>query len=145
MRTGTEADERADKRYRASSKGKTARAHQEVRYRERPNGKAVRNAAGKRYYERVKLEVFTHYCSGEPHCQCPGCRTVFLGFLQTDHILGNGCEHFNLKGKRMGGLLLWQWLKKNNYPPGFQILCANCNSPGGKGRKEQCPMSGQIH
>ena len=26
-----------------------------------------------------------------------------------------------------GGSLMYSWLIKNNFPPGFQLLCMNCN------------------
>jgi hypothetical protein len=32
---------------------------------------------------------------------------------------------------------LHRWLKNSGYPPGFQVLCFNCNFA--KHRKGQCP------
>lgn len=91
-----------------------------------------------------RLAVLTHYCGGIPHCQCPGCRTTFLGFLQLDHIKGDGAKHLAPNGKyRLLGGALHRWLQKNNYPEGFQVLCANCNFA--KRQAPACPCSGIDH
>jgi len=37
----------------------------------------------------------------------------------------------------IGGNGLPYWLKKNNFPPGFQVLCANCNFA--KRNSRYCP------
>lgn len=37
----------------------------------------------------------------------------------------------------VAGSRFYVWLKKNNYPPGFQILCYNCNCA--KGHFGYCP------
>ncbi len=44
-----------------------------------------------------------------------------LNLLHTD-IENNGAEH-----RKEIGTSLYKWLKKNGFPPGFQVLCANCN------------------
>ncbi len=36
-----------------------------------------------------------------------------------------------------GGSVLYSWLKKQGYPPGFQVLCHNCNLA--KGYYGACP------
>lgn len=56
----------------------------------------------------------------------PGC--VICGFddfraLQIDHIDGGGSKHY----KELGGKDLYVWLRQQEYPHGFQVLCANCN------------------
>jgi hypothetical protein len=53
-------------------------------------------------------------------CQCCGESTK--EFLCIDHINGGGNKHKQItKGS------LYRWLKKNNFPEGFQTLCHNCN------------------
>jgi hypothetical protein len=98
----------------------------------------------------LRIRVMTHYCGGPPFCQCLGCRTTYIGFLQMDHVAGDGATHtytgkFSGKTIKYTGTALLKWIEKNNYPEGFQVLCANCNGPGGKGVKKQCPMHGQLH
>ena len=96
-----------------------------------------------RKYATAKLDVLTRYCGGIPHCQCPRCPTTFLGFLQIDHVEGNGHTHLNPNGNRLKGFELLSWLQRHDYPTGFQVLCANCNT--NKGRKESCGAKGLQH
>lgn len=62
------------------------------------------------------------YSTGpEPSCSC--CGEGVLTFLALDHIDGGGGRH----RRETGGGGFYLWLKKNGYPPGFRILCHNCN------------------
>lgn len=94
----------------------------------------------KRAYDKVRLEVLTHYSNGTPKCAC--CKEQGIYFLTIDHTVGNGAAHRREIGMAqgdanqvkkenqkvsMGGNGFVYWLKKNNYPEGYQILCANCN------------------
>lgn len=56
-------------------------------------------------------------------CKC--CGETGFEFLTIDHIDGRGAEH----RKEIGGTSrnICAWLKRNGFPPGFQILCYNCN------------------
>lgn len=71
--------------------------------------------------DKLKLEVMTHYCKGSPKCKC-GYNDIRA--LTIDHVDGDGAEHRREIGG--GGIKLYVWLKNNNYPDGFQILCMNC-------------------
>jgi len=95
------------------------------------------------YSQNLRVEVFTHYCGGTPHCQCPGCKVTFIEFLQLDHIEGNGAAHRKANNLGTGGARLWRWVRDNGYPPGFQVLCRNCN--GAKFNRLTCPLAGQQH
>ena len=84
----------------------------------------------KRAYDKMRLECLTHYCKGKkPFCQCCGEDEIL--FLHLDHINGDGVAHRKQMEKEQGyisgGNNLPYWLKKNKYPKGFQVLCANCN------------------
>lgn len=94
---------------------------------------------------KLRLEVLTHYSKGRLRCGCPGCRTVFVGFLQIDHVKGDGHKHLGKNGRRITSSGLMQYLKKNNFPSGYQVLCGNCNGPGGKNTGKRCPMHGKVH
>lgn len=72
------------------------------------------------YNMRLRIEAFNAY--GGPTCKCGETR---LGALTIDHISQNGALHRKEIGR--GGDKLCRWLKKNNYPPGFAVLCMNCN------------------
>lgn len=82
--------------------------------------------------QRLKREAFTAY--GGARCVC--CGEKHLEFLSIDHIDGNGNTHrkalaaeFGWKADSRGvcGSTFYLWLKKNKYPPGFRVLCMNCN------------------
>jgi hypothetical protein len=68
--------------------------------------------------DNLKLEVFNYYCDNDIKCQ--GCGEKELCILTVDHINGGGCKHTReIKN-------LYPWIKRNNYPEGFQIFCWNC-------------------
>lgn len=96
----------------------------------------------KKYSLKIKLKVIKYYCGDTPHCQCPGCHTVDVCFLQADHKNGDGhlCKE---KGRKLSSTELWLWVIKNNYPSTFQVLCANCNFA--KRRNKVCPRAGAKH
>lgn len=81
----------------------------------------------KKRQRAIKLETFYHYCEGVPHCQCPGCEEKHIEFLTIDHINGGGKQHRKEIGIQ-GGKEFCVWLKRNEYPSGFRVLCFNCNS-----------------
>jgi len=66
-------------------------------------------------------------------CKC--CGETRREFLTIDHIDGNGRKHRREIGVR--GSDFYGWLKQNNYPKGFQVLCFNCNC--GKGTYSVSP------
>lgn len=76
---------------------------------------------------QLRNEVFAAY--GGPKCNCPSCEVTEPKFLQIDHINNDGAQHRREIG---GGSHLYRWLKRNNFPPGFQVMCANCNYAKGK-------------
>ena len=78
---------------------------------------------------RLKSKVFGHYSKEEIKCQNPNCAVPGgmrdIRALTIDHLYNNGTQH----RKKIGGLTgmrFYYWLKRNNYPEGFQILCMNC-------------------
>lgn len=72
-----------------------------------------------------------HYCGGqEPHCQCVGCTETHIEFLTIDHVKGDGAAHRKETGLRTGSDT-YAWLRRNNFPAGFRVLCFNCNASEG--------------
>jgi len=91
----------------------------EYRINNRPHLKVIRL----QWKDTLKREVMAHY-SGGPVPECKRCHYLDLRALTIDHIEGNGSAHRReLKG---GGVRMYQWLKANNYPLGFQVLFMNC-------------------
>ena len=89
--------------------------------------------------QKMKDEVFKHY--GGYKCVCCG-ETEPL-FLTMDHINGGGRKHRRLVTNGKGGVHFYKWLKKNNYPNEYQILCFNCNS-GRYRNKGICPHKAML-
>lgn len=83
---------------------------------------------GLQYWHSLRREVINAY--GGMKCAC--CGETEEQFLSIDHINNDGADHRRkLTGKTgkvvgiTGGMYLW--IKRNNYPPTFQVLCMNCN------------------
>ncbi len=73
--------------------------------------------------ERLKREVMEAYGG----CKCSHCPETDLRFLEIDHIDGGGRKHLR-EEIGSGGHNFYQWLKRNNYPNGFRVLCRTCNN-----------------
>lgn len=84
----------------------------------------------KDYRIRIRLQALIHYSGDPPKCVC--CSETEIKFLTIDHIHGKGKEH-----RKLVGVNFYHWLKKNNYPEGYQVLCWNCNLA--KALYEICP------
>lgn len=97
--------------------GKFRAAHPE--YREKERQRQI----------RYRFELLSHYSGGAPECAC--CQESQIEFLSIDHIEGGGRQH------RKEVKNLYSWLRRNNYPSGFQVLCHNCNFA--KGKYGGCP------
>lgn len=80
---------------------------------------------------KFKIEVFSHY--GQV-CNC--CGESNIHFLTIDHVGGGGNAH-RRTNKIWSGTSTYIWLRKNNYPTGFQVLCFNCNMA--KRTSDVCP------
>lgn len=108
-------------------------------------------AAAKIYYQKNKSEyrkwqkerrsklrqnILVAY--GGPLCKC--CGETMEEFLSIDHIAGNGNKHrrsIRPSGRNQASANFYEWLKKEKFPPGFQVLCIQCNFA--KGKYGSCP------
>ena len=96
-----------------------ARKYSLEKYRK---NKDVLNEKRRLREEKNKATVFNAY--GGYICAC--CGETERVFLTIDHINGGGTAH--RKKVKGGGKTTYRWIRKNNYPKGFQVLCFNCNS-----------------
>lgn len=74
--------------------------------------------------EKIRKEILSYYSNDKLECAC--CGEDEYEFLSIDHINNDGAEHrreINVKG----GMDMYMWIKKNEFPNIFQILCHNCN------------------
>jgi hypothetical protein len=97
-----------------------------------------------------RLKVLQHYSkllsnSNIPCCNCCG-ENSHVDFLAVDHIRGKKQMDSEPELVKLGysskieGKMILQWIVKNNFPEGFQILCSNCNfAKGIKRNNNQCP------
>jgi predicted nucleic acid-binding Zn ribbon protein len=85
---------------------------------------------------KVRLECLIYYGGNPPKCSC--CREEIIEFLTIDHVNGGGNEERKKLGIKGGGFPFYLWLKKNNFPKGYQVLCMNCNW-GRRMNNEVCP------
>jgi septum formation topological specificity factor MinE len=92
------------------------------------------------YRAQERLLALQAYGGPNPKCSCPGCSENRIEFLSIDHINGDGAKHREkliLAQKRTkthtknyrspGGGVFFRWLRQNNYPSGYRVLCFNCN------------------
>lgn len=79
---------------------------------------------------RLNTKIKTFEAYGGAFCKC--CGESGISFLTIDHIDGKGAEHrrelYGANAKKATGMHMYSWLKKNQYPEGFQVLCFNCNA-----------------
>ena len=90
---------------------------------ERQRARGRKSAAKRR--KRWRDNALAHY---GPDCRC--CGESERSFLELDHIDGGGNAHrleINKGKHNKGSTPTMHWLEMNGYPPGFQVLCANCN------------------
>ncbi len=71
--------------------------------------------------DKLRLEVFENY--GGCKCQC--CGEGRIEFLSLDHIKGRGAGAAQKKKLSMHSL--YSFLRKRGFPPGYRVLCMNCN------------------
>lgn len=73
--------------------------------------------------DKQRIAVLKHYSGGTMSC----CQCGFsdIRALCLDHSNGGGTEH---RRKLGNGINVWLWLARHGFPPGYRILCANCNT-----------------
>ena|SRR3990167_10532908 len=75
------------------------------------------------YNHNLRAQVLSHYGKGK--CACVRCGFDDIRALSIDHINNNGSKHLKEISKSYG-TSLYLWLRRNNFPLGFQTLCMNC-------------------
>lgn len=88
--------------------------------------------------EKTKEDVFAAY--GGQKCSCPcNCDVTEREYLTIDHI---GGRKIHGHAKSFTGHQFYRWLKRNNFPPGFRVLCMNCNFA--LGHAGYCPRARKL-
>ena len=93
------------------------------RYNKRYTTRYYNKERNRQDHLKLKLLVLSKYGTV---CQC--CGEDQYQFLSIDHIDGNGAEHRRqIFGNPRGGGGWYRWLRRNGFPPGYRVLCLNCN------------------
>ena len=96
-------------------------------------------------HKRITIDVLSHYSEGQPKCAC--CGESQIEFLTIDHINGHTENDVRTKFisksqpyyRFIAGYKLYRWLRQNNYPKGYQVLCYNCNCGKNRTKDKVCP------
>ena len=134
-------------------------------YYQRPEVKAKRKAykesseykaERKKRIDEKRLKILQHYSkrlskSDIPCCRCCGLKS-HIEFLAIDHIAGKKQMDSERELLKLGyssskrGQVLRNWIIKNNFPKGFQVLCHNCNyAKGIEKNNNKCPHQNLIN
>jgi len=70
-----------------------------------------------------RYQVLSYYSNGIPSCKWCGNQNFVV--LNLDHINNDGGEH--RRKDKSADKNLAGWLRRHEYPSGFQVLCCNCN------------------
>ena len=98
--------------------------------------------ANRKYRQGLRIDALKAY--GGLRCAC--CGETEYAFLTLDHIENNGAaERRKIAGRReSAGTHTYKWLKARGYPPGYQVLCMNCNF-GKRMNGGVCPHLGRCN
>lgn len=99
---------------------------------------ACETAYNSAYRARVMGEMFDAY-GGKCAC-CGNARRIVL---ELDHVDNNGAEDRRAI-RRTGGFPMAARLRKEGWPPGFQLLCANCHAEKTKTGRCACQEDGSA-
>jgi len=84
------------------------------------------------YGHKLKSDVMEAYSNGRAQCKCCGFDNI--DGLSIDHICGRKQRGHE---RTFSSKVFYQYLKREKFPKGYQVLCINCNSA--KGKIEKCP------
>jgi hypothetical protein len=89
--------------------------------------------ANDKWREKVRKEVFDAYGG-----KCACCGETKTAFLSIDHINQDGAARRRAKLDGTGAQLYSQ-LRSRGFPPGYRLLCHNCNIASFNSKDGRCP------
>ena len=127
------------KEYRKKYNARPESKVKQQEYRDRPENKEKvkerqskpeNKAKKKEWGYTLKFGTFSHYSKKLSNADFPVCACCLyddIRALNIDHIIPRSKLSASEKLIPRAGQQLWNYLKLNNYPKGYQILCYNCN------------------
>jgi len=103
-----------NKEYRVKNIDEVRRKGREYA-RQHKEEKGIKSKEDNINFKKAAFEAY-----GGIKCSC--CGVTDLVFLTIDHVNGGGARH-----RKKIKTSIYKWLKDNNYPPGYRVLCWNCN------------------
>jgi hypothetical protein len=103
---------------RGRTKKRYTEKHDEVREKDNTYQRA----------KRVEIREATYLAYGGYKCAC--CGEADKMFLTLDHINNDGADFRRMlvgSQAKGGGYVTYRWLAVRGFPPGYQVLCMNCN------------------
>lgn len=91
------------------------------RYENDPGFREKRLKQRRDNYDKRRITVLRVYSNGTLSC-------AVCGFNDTKALTIDHIKEIGRKRGEFGGSNLVKYLFDNNFPPGFQVLCANCNA-----------------
>lgn len=111
-------------RERLIEQGRTYRQNhkEEIKKKRRYANYGYNRISGMEKRRLNKIKILSFYSNPQGIPICNNCGEQDIEVLCIDHIKGGGSKHVQ-------GLTstFYDWILQNNFPDGFQVLCANCN------------------
>jgi len=106
---------------------KTRKDRKDYYHKTKDISREVNSARSRRYRDGLKLKVLTYY--SDEDLKCKKCEIDVYSILTLDHINNDGAEHKRrlAKNGKASSESVYRDLVKNGFPPGYQVLCFNCN------------------
>lgn len=98
-----------------------AASRREFYYKNRSSEQARSRKIMNEFKAELKNAVVNVLTNGEGTCRW--CGQGDQDVLTIDHINNDGARH----RRELKSANIYRWLVQNDYPPGFQVLCFNCN------------------
>lgn len=104
--------------------------------------KPTQQEANRKYRQGLRHDALMAY--GGYKCAC--CGEAEERFLTLDHIENDGAaDRLKIAGRRnAAGTHTYKWLRARGFPPGYQVLCMNCNF-GKRMNNGVCPHLGRCN
>lgn len=123
------------RKYRANNKAKMKAYHDKSM--SKPHIREHNRTSVNRRHNELRMKALIAYSGAQPYCAC--CGENHVEFLAIDHINGNGAA----ERKVLSGQALLLKLETQSYPPGYRVLCHNCNCS--LGFYGYCPHDKETH